>query len=435
MFKTKAFKFAMFLATVGVLGADTALADVRLPRLVGDNMVLQRDSKLQLWGWADRGEKITIEFHGQRVTTKPNAHGQWSASMGPFGAGGPYEMLVKGKNSIRLKNLLLGDVWLASGQSNMEVSVGPDGWGWKGVKNADVEIAGAQFPQIRLFKVHRRIALQPIVDAEADGWIPVTPASVGSFSAVAYFFGRELHQRYHIPIGLIDSSWGGTVAEAWVSGASLKNQFPEFRQSIDSLKDIDEPVAIAEHQKYLKTKTEWYTQHGAEDRGRVDGVDLWAAQNLPMESWATIDEPQTKAEERLRGFDGVVWFRKEIDLASGDAGKDLKLHLAYAYKDDTTFFNGHKIGETQGGGDKPKPTDYLVSGKLVRAGRNVIVVRIKGSDGFVGLSSDDLNKPEVVVGDKVISLVGQWFYQPGPDLTGLPMPSKVRTPASTLFPS
>lgn len=420
MSKTKEIKFAILFANVGVLGAGTALADVRLPRLVGDNMVLQRDSKLQLWGWADRGEKITIDFHGRRVTIKSNAHGQWSASMGPFEAGGPYEMLVKGKTSIRLRNLLLGDVWLASGQSNMEASVGPADWGWKGVNNADVEIGGAQFPQIRLFKVHHRIALQPIVDAEADGWAPVTPASVASFSAVAYFFGRELHQRYHIPIGLIDSSWGGTVAEAWVSGASLKSQFPEFRESIDSLKNIDEPAAIAEHQKYLRTKVEWYNRHGAEDRGRVDGVDLWAAQNLPMASWATIDEPQTKAEERLRGFDGVVWFRKEIDLASGDAGKDLKLHLAYAYKDDTTFFNGHKIGETHGGGDR----DYVVPSKMVRAGRNVIVVRIKGSDGFVGLSSDDLNKPEVVVDDKVISLAGQWLYQPGPDLTGLPVPSK-----------
>lgn len=414
----------MAFAALAVLGAGAAFADVRLPRLVGDNMILQRDSKLLLWGWADPGEKVSVEFHGQRVTAKTGAHGQWSALMGPLGAGGPYEMLVKGKNIIRLKNLLLGDVWLASGQSNMEASVGPANWGWKGVNNADVEIAGAQFPQIRLFKVHRKIALQPLVDADAEGWAPVTPASVAGFSAVAYFFGRELYQRYHIPIGLIDSSWGRTVAEAWVSEASLKNQFPEFRQSIGALKNIDEPAAIAEHQKYLKAKTEWYNKHGTEDRGRVDGVDLWAAQNSSMSNWATIDEPQTKAEESLRGFDGVVWFRKEIDLAPGDAGKDLKLHLAYTYKDDTTFFNGHKIGETHGGGDKPKPTDYLVPGKLVGAGRNVIVVRIKGSDGFVGLYSDDLSKLEVVVSGKPISLAGQWLYQPGPDLTGLPVPSR-----------
>jgi len=424
MLTANTFKRSMVCIIVCILGTGATLADVRLPRLVGENMVLQRDSKLLLWGWGNPGEIVTLEFHGQRITTKSDTHGRWSASLGPFGAGGPYEMLVKGKNSIRLKNLLIGDVWLASGQSNMEASVGPADWGWKGVNNADVEIAAAQFPQIRLFKVHRRIALQPTVDAEADGWSPVTPTSVTSFSAVAYFFGRELHQRYHIPIGLIDSSWGGTVAEAWVSEDSLKNQFPEFRQSIDSLKNIDEPAAIAEDQKYLKAKPEWYNQHGAEDRGRVDGLNLWAAQNLPTANWETIDEPQTKAEEGLKGFDGVVWFRKEIDLAPGDAGKDLKLHLAYAYKDDTTFFNGQKIGATQGGGDKPKPTDYLVPGKLVRSGRNIIVVRIKGSNGSVGLYSDDLHKPEVVIGDKVISLAGQWLYQPGPDITGLPVPSK-----------
>lgn len=436
MLSAKAFTRQIACISIYILGASTALADVRLPRLIGENMVLQRDSKLLLWGWADPGEKVIVEFHGQRATTKSDAQGRWSAPMGPFGAGGPYEMLVKGKNSIRLKNLLLGDVWLASGQSNMEASVGPAAWGWKGVNNAVVEIAGAQYPQIRLFKVHRRIALQPILDAEADGWTAATPASVTGFSAVAYFFGRELHKRYRIPIGLIDSSWGGTVAEAWASEASLKNQFPEFRQSIDSLKNINEPDAIAEDRTYRDKKAEWYNKHGAEDRGRADGVDLWAAQNVPLANWETINEPQTKAEERLRGFDGVVWFRKEIDLALGGAGKDLILHLGYAYKDGTTFFNGHKLGETQGG-DQPKLADYPVSGKLVRAGRNVIVVRLKGSDGFVGLSGDNQNKPQLVVGGKIIPLAGQWLYQPGPDLTGLPPPSKYsklrEAPTATLL--
>ena len=417
------FLFLLIIST-GALASE-AWADVRLPRLVGDHMVLQRDSKVAIWGRADPGEAIRIDFHGKHVTTKADQAGNWSTTAGPYPAGGPYDMVVTGKNRTVLRDIFLGDVWLASGQSNMEASVGPASWGWKGVNNADLEIASAHFPQIRLFNVQHRIALQPMADAEADGWAAVTPANTSSFSAIAYFFGRELHQRYHIPIGLIDSSWGGTVAEAWISEAALKRQFPEFRESIGSLKNIDEAAAIAEHQKYLKTKSEWYKQYGAEDRGCLDGVNLWAAQDSPMTNWMTIDEPQTKAEEGLKGFDGIVWFRKEIDVVSGDAGKDLKLHLAYAYKDDTTFFNGQEIGETQRGWEKRTPTDYLVPGKLVRAGRNVIVVRIKGSDGFVGLFTDDLNKLEVVVGDKkVISLAGQWFYQAGPDLTGLPVPSK-----------
>jgi sialate O-acetylesterase len=404
--------------------AEAVHADVTLPKLIGDHMVLQRDTRLVVWGWAQPQEHIRIDFRGKRVTTRADRKGRWSATIGAFQAGGPYDMVVVGQNQIVLHDILIGDVWLASGQSNMEVSLGPDeSGGWKGVNDSEREIAAAYFPDIRLFKVHRKIGLAPAADVDAGTWTPVTPASARGFSAVAYFFGRELHQRYHVPVGLIDSSWGGTVAEAWVSEGSLK-QFPEFQPSIDSLKSIDEPAAIAEDQKYHKARSEWYERHGAEDRGRVDGVDLWAASDLAVTNWATIDEPQTKAEDSLKGFDGVVWLRKEVELPSEEAGKDIKLHLAYAYKDDTTFFNGQKLGESQGGGDKPKPTEYLVPGNRVRTGRNVIVVRLKGSDGFVGLFSDDLNKPQVAVGDRVISLAGKWLYQPGPDLYDLPAPSK-----------
>jgi len=411
------------VVAIWIISTSGVSADVRLPTLIGDHMVLQRDSKVTIWGWADPGEEIRILFHGKHVKTAAGRAGNWSTSLGPYPAGGPYDMVVTGKNRTVLRDILLGDVWLASGQSNMEASVGADeSAGWKGVNDGDLEIAGAHFSQMRLFKVHHRIALQPIADAEADGWTPVTPASTGRFSAVAYFFGRELHQRYHIPVGLIDSSWGGTLAEAWVSDVSLK-QFPEFQQSIDSLKKIDESAAISEYQQYLKTKSEWYGQHGSEDRGRSDGVDLWAAPDFPTANWSTIDEPQTKAEEILRGFDGVVWFRKGIDIPQEHAGKDLELHLAYAYKDDTTFFDGTKVGETHQGGEKPKPTDYLVPGKLVKAGPKVIAVRIKGSDGFVGLYGDDLSKLEVEVGGQVIPLAGQWLYEPGPDFSGLPKPS------------
>src|SRR5262249_10897743 len=145
---------------------------------------------------------------------------------------------------------------------------------WKGVINADQEVAGAHFPQIRLFKVHHRIALLPTADADADAWTPVTPATAAGFSAVAYLFGRELHQRYHVPVGLIDSSWGGTVAEAWVSEGSLK-EFPEFAPSIDSLKDIDEQAAMAGYQQYLQEKSQWHMQHQTEDRGHDSGGAAW----------------------------------------------------------------------------------------------------------------------------------------------------------------
>jgi sialate O-acetylesterase len=323
-------------------------------------------------------------------------------------------MVIAGKNHLVLHDILLGDVWLASGQSNMEAYVGP-GENWKGVINADQELADAHYPQIRLFNVHYRIALQPVSNAEADGWAAATPDTVKSFSGVAYFFGRELHQRYRIPVGLIESCYSGSVAEAWISAGSLK-PFPEFSRSIDTLKVTDEQADVAEHEQYLKNKSEWDKQHGAEDRGRGDGGDLWAAPNFAATNWPTVDEPQTKAIEAINGFDGVVWFRKEFVVSAEHAGADATLHLPRAYKHEVIFFNGTKIGETS---EADEPQDYRAPGSLVKAGRNVVVVRLIGAYGFVGLYGD-ADKLSLQTGDQAVSLAGTWSYQPGADLSNMP---------------
>jgi len=213
--------------------------DVRLPALVGDNMVLQRDAKIHLWGWAAPGEVVRIAFRGAKATAKSDQQGRWEMFVGPFKAGGPYEMTVSGRNRLSIHNILLGDVWVASGQSNMEFPLKHDDvHDFGGVPNAAKEIAGANYPAIRLFKLHHKIAVEPQTDVEADTWFAATPDSVGSFSAVAFLFGREMYQRYQVPIGLIESNWGGTVAEAWMSAGALK-QFPEFDQAIASLKQSD----------------------------------------------------------------------------------------------------------------------------------------------------------------------------------------------------
>jgi len=154
--------------------------------------------------------------------------------MGPFAAGGPYDMTVSGKNTVVLHDVLVGDVWLASGQSNMEFPLQGSGEWKTGVFNAETAVSRANYPRVRLFKVHQKVALRPATDVDADAWVAATPQTVGNFSAVAYLFGRELHERYGIPVGLIEADWGGTVAEAWVSEAGLK-AFPEFREAIDTV--------------------------------------------------------------------------------------------------------------------------------------------------------------------------------------------------------
>jgi sialate O-acetylesterase len=407
----------LIVAAAAAFVVNLAQADVRLPKLVGDGMVLQRDARVVLWGWANPSERVKIAFNGVRVSTTANSRGGWSTTIGPFPAGGPYDMTVKGKNSLELHDILIGDVWLASGQSNMEFPLKPSG-NWKtSVNNAEREIAGANFPMMRLYRVHQKIGFHPVNDAEADVWTAVTPQSVGDFSAVAYLFGRELHQRYCVPIGLIETSWGGTPAEAWMSEAGLKT-FPEFDESIRHVNRANEKTTVADRDAYVKQKTLWDSKHGTEDRGQLNGRAVWADPTLDVTGWQKVVEPQSKPVAALKGFDGPVWFRREVTIPAEQAGKDLQVHLVTVGKTDVTYFNGERIGSTEGWDE---PRDYFVPGKWVKSGRNVITVRITGEGGYIGMfDSNNPDKLNVEVGGITIPLAGTWYYQSGPDLADLP---------------
>jgi sialate O-acetylesterase len=409
----------VWIAVVGLLWPSLSSADVRLPKLIGDNMVLQRDAKLELWGWADPGEKIVIDFRGQTLKARTDKTGRWSIYSGPFSAGGPYDLIVSGRNRIELRNVLIGDVWLASGQSNMEFTLGrgPEVY-MLGVVNADQEIADTAYPQLRLFKVDHKMGFKPACDVEAGTWVASTPQTAADFSAVAYLFGRAVHKRYHIPVGLIETSWGGTVAEAWMSTAGLK-AFPEFGKDIDELQQANDAKVRAEHDQYVKLKTEWDKQHSAEDRGERDGRPIWADPALDASSWPTIIEPQSKPNELLKGFDGVVWFRREITVPANLTGRDVRVQLSSAGKTDTTYFNGKEIGHTEGW---DKPRSYFVPAGNIKSGRNVIVIRMTGEDGYVGMfDSDNPDKSYVDVGGTSLPLSGSWAYQPGTDVENYPV--------------
>lgn len=197
-----------------------AHADVKLPSLVGDNMVLQQQKPLKIWGTADPAEKVTVAFNGQTVEATADAQGAWLATLKPMTAGGPFDMTITGKNTINLRNILLGEVWVCSGQSNMQ-------WNVANSVNGPQEIAAANYPQIRLFRVPNKTATEPQTDVVSQ-WQECSPDTVGSFSAVGYFFGRDLYKALNVPVGLINSSWGGTAAEAWTTVPSLKAD-PEYQ--------------------------------------------------------------------------------------------------------------------------------------------------------------------------------------------------------------
>lgn len=197
------------LAVVVFASFSNVLADVKLPSIIGDNMVLQADMKDPIWGWADPGESVKVSIDGQVKQTKAAKDGKWMVKLNPIKAGGPYDMTITGKNTIDLTNILIGEVWVGSGQSNMQFAV-------KQGKDPNQELENARYPEMRLFNVERTIAEKPAADVNGR-WEICKPDTVAKFSAVLYFFGRDLHRQLKTPVGLIHSSWGGTPLEAWLS--------------------------------------------------------------------------------------------------------------------------------------------------------------------------------------------------------------------------
>jgi sialate O-acetylesterase len=248
-------RFLIFMLASSLFAATAAVAEVRLPALFSDSMVLQRGAKVPLWGTAEPGEQVTVTLADQRVTGSADSQGRWKVEIGPLTAGGPFEITVAGKNTITLRNVLVGEVWICSGQSNMEMAVGNSPRAWGGVLNAEQEIAAANYPMIRQFTVKKAVAAQPQQDTQGQ-WVSASPQTAGQFTAVGYFFARELHKTLGVPVGLIHSSWGGTPAEAWTSAAALAAE----AALASIVKDWEQKLADypASLEKFRQHLDEWY---------------------------------------------------------------------------------------------------------------------------------------------------------------------------------
>ena len=402
-----------------LLGPGASHATVRLPALVGSHMVLQRERPVPVWGWAAPGEKVSVTFQSKTYpATAPDATGRWQATLPATPAGGPYTLTIKGQNTLEVDDVLFGDVWLASGQSNMQFKVKDSNpGGYQPVQNADQEIAAANWPSIRAFTVAQTVAYRPQAEVAGSGWLVCSPATVAQFSAVAYFFGRDLYQHYHVPIGLLISSWGGTPAEAWTSAEGLR-ALPEFGPRVASF--AQRTTSLADDQRAFDAQQRAVFQNlRAHDRGYLPGGRTWASPDFDARAWPTMPVPGLwESQPGLASYDGVVWLRKEIDLPASLAGQPLTLALGKIDDADSTWVNGVRVGATNG---YDRPRTYQVPAGLLRPGRNVLAVRVLDTGGGGGIAGEPATLALSGAG-RTISLAGPWQYQVGLDPKALPVP-------------
>lgn len=390
-------------ATVGAQTMPTQ-ADAEKPflhPLFNDHVVLQRGVRFPVWGWTTPGSRVAVEMRGKTTTAVADAGGRWIARLGPFDAGGPFTLTVKGTQTVTLNDVLVGDVWLASGQSNMEMGITQ-------VNDAREEVAHADYPRIRLFQVPKIAATSPRTTVNAR-WLVCNPTNIaaggwGGFSAVAYFFGRRLHEELNVPVGLIHTSWGGTAAEGWVSSETL-SELKEFVPAVNNLEktwaDATRPPA-----DYDKALDDWWSKN---DPGSA-AKPAWSEPSFDASGWKRMRLPQFWEDAGLPAYDGVVWFRRTFELPSDWTGKDLLLSLGPVDDRDTTYVNGVRVGALS---QWDAPRSYRVSAGLLKPGTNTIAVRVLDT----GVGGGIYGKPEQLKieladgGASPVSLAGEWSYR------------------------
>ena len=385
-------KIAVLAFVLSVCVAVKA-ADVVLPfvsPMFSDNMVLQRGKPNTIWGWSKPGDTIHVEIAGHTAKTVAGDDGRWQVQIDPPAPGGPYTVKFDGAQHVVLHEVLVGDVWLCGGQSNMEL-------GLARTRNGSNEISSANHPEIRLYKVASHAAYSPAAIPQGRWKIcsPQTVAEDGGFSAVAYFFGRRIQEDIHVPVGLIEDCLGGTPAEAWTSPETLRpfGDFDAGLAEVDRLKSKGGP----EYGNYIM---HWYDDYDIGLKGNT-----WAANDFDDSSWKAVQIPGGFKELGVADVPAVCWFRKEITLPDPLSAGQASLQLGVVEKMDTSYINGKWVGASAW---VENPRNYPVADGVLKPGRNMVTVRVfktKPDGGF-------MSKPDALrltLGDgTVIPLAGEW---------------------------
>lgn len=413
-------KKLLLLSILLLISASNVFSQVQLPRLVSDGMVLQRGAEIRIWGWASPGESVHLHFKDETYQSTADNEGGWEIQLSDMKAGGPFTLRIEASNTLILKDILIGDVWVASGQSNMELPM-------RRVKPLyEEDIRKADDPFVRYFDVPKTYNFNTeSEDFESGEWQKITPETILNFSATAWFFAKSVRERYDVPVGIILSALGGSPAEAWMSEEALK-KFPSHFHELQMFKDSTLINEITEADQARRET--WYGQLQKADAGYSEPDRPWYDRSTDYSGWNEMEIPGYWADEAVGPVNGVMWFRKEFEVNETRAGKTAKLELGRIVDADSVFINGTFVGTTS---YQYPPRWYDVPAGVLSEGTNNLVVRVINSSGRGGFMPD---KPyELVVESDTVDLNGSWDYRLGAEMPPLPGQTFVRWKPGGLF--
>lgn len=391
---------------VSLLLTTYSFCQVRLPKLISDGMVLQRDTKIKIWGWSAPNEKIGIDFIDKKYKIKSNNKGEWELKLPTLKAGGPYNMKIVASNTIDINNILIGDVWLCSGQSNMAMTVGQ-------VRELyENEIASSENKMIRNFEMPRDYEFNtPKTDVSGGAWVSANPTNIIKFSAAAYFFVKDLYAKYKIPMGMINASYGGTPIHAWISEEDLK----AFSNSYKEIADLKNPEFVKNiENKDLELEKNWNSNLLLNDEG-IATKGNWQSNGTSTLDWQEMKMPGMWNGTSIEKVNGAVWFKKEIEVTKKLADNESTLHLGTIMGADSTYVNGKFVGFCK---DQWSTRKYQIPANTFLEGKNTITIRVvkkRGYGGFIHGFKYELNGKE-----ETVSLASDWKFKIGFKTDALP---------------
>ena len=401
---------AMLLSSCGNQQTSQKTDPIWLPKMFSDGMVIQQQSDAPIWGTATPNQKVTVlASWGESAETTADSNGNWKTSLKTPQYGGPHNICIVCGDTVKIANVLAGEVWLASGQSNMEMPM--EGWLPEcPVENGPDDIANSANDNIRIFMTERAVSFTPEKDVKGS-WKAASPNNTPKFGATCYYFARKINKELGIPVGIINTSWGGTPDESWIPQEFIKD-VPEYTEKV---KLIQQSINTTIDSKSWTDKLP-KVQKGDKSYDEIDLKDLQvAAKDFDDSNWKEMDLPrQFETDNNVRTFDGIVWFRKKIEIPASMAGKDITLSLGAIDDMDRTYLDGTLIGSTMQEGKWQEERLYTIPAAQATAGEHIIAVRVLDTQGGGGLCGKKENLKFYVKGAEknAVSLVGNWKYLP-----------------------